>query len=687
MKRTLSALLLALSLAAPALADEGMWTFDHFPAAKVGAAYGFTPDRAFLDHIRSSSVRIAGGCSASFVSPTGLVMTNHHCAVECVGQLSNKDRDFVATGYYAKQQTDEVACPNFELDALTSIKDVTNAVLAATRGKTGTAYNDALKAETARQQATCGTNPAIRCDLVSLYHGGVYDLYAYHRYNDVRLVFAPEYGVAQFGGDPDNFNFPRFDYDISLVRAYEGGKPAATPEYLRWSKNGSRDGDVVFVSGNPGGTSRELTVAQDAYRRDFSYPRIISNLAEYRGVLEEFGTTGIEPRRQTHETLFSTENSYKELTGEEQALQDPAFFARLVARENALRAAVAKRPALRQAYGGAWETIARVQRLRAERAIAYNQIGDGQAFQSDLFGYAQTLVRVPIEKVKPSGQRLPEYSDASLARLPDELFSAAPVYPQVEELNLRFSLTKMREYLGADDPIVRAVLGKKSPETLAHELIAGTKLADVATRKALFEGGAAAIAASQDPMIRFAASVDMQSRSVRKHFEDEVLAPERKASEAIAKARFAIEGTSTYPDATFTPRLSYGTVRGYRDERGRTIAPYTTVGGLFTRASGAEPFVLPQSWLDAQSQLDPSTAMNLASTNDIIGGNSGSPLINKSGEIVGLVFDGNIESLGGNFGFDPKLNRTVSVDSRVLLAALRAVYHADRIVSEISPAK
>jgi len=261
------------------------------------------------------------------------------------------------------------------------------------------------------------------------------------------------------------------------------------------------------------------------------------------------------------------------------------------------------------------------------------------------------------------------------------------VYPQVEELNLRFSLTKMREYLGADDPIVRAVLGKKSPETLAHELIAGTKLADVATRKALFEGGAAAIAASQDPMIRFAASVDMQSRSVRKHFEDEVLAPERKASEAIAKARFAIEGTSTYPDATFTPRLSYGTVRGYRDERGRTIAPYTTVGGLFTRASGAEPFVLPQSWLDAQSQLDPSTAMNLASTNDIIGGNSGSPLINKSGEIVGLVFDGNIESLGGNFGFDPKLNRTVSVDSRVLLAALRAVYHADRIVSEISPAK
>lgn len=685
MKRIFGALLLALALVSPALADEGMWTFDHFPAAKVGAAYGFTPNQRFLDHVRRSSVRIAGGCSASFVSPQGLVMTNHHCALECINQLSTKDKDFVATGFLAKQLTDEVACPNFELDALTTITDVTRAVLAATSGKTGPAYNDALKAETARQQATCGKDPAVRCDVVSLYHGGVYDLYRYHRYNDVRLVFAPEFGVAQFGGDPDNFNFPRFDYDISIVRAYENGKPASTPDYLKWSKNGSQAGDVVFVSGNPGGTSRELTVSQDAYRRDISYPRIISQLAELRGVTEEFGTIGAEQRRETHEDLFYIENSYKELTGEEKALHDPAFFANLVARERALRAAVAKNPTLQQRYGTAWDEMAQAQRLRAELELPYQLIGQGRAFAGDLFGFAQTLVRVPVEKAKPNGQRLPEYSDASLARLPDELFSNAPIYADVQELNLRFSLTKMREYLGTDDPLVRAVLGTKSPADLAHDLVAGTKLADVATRKALYDGGAAAIAASNDPMIRFAATIDAQSRSIRKSFEDRVVAPERQAAEKIAKARFAVQGTSTYPDATFTPRLSYGTVKGYRDERGRTIAPYTTIGGLFTRATGSDPYVLPQSWLDAKAQLDPATPMNLASTNDIIGGNSGSPLISKNGEVVGLVFDGNIESLGGNFGFDPTLNRTVSVDSRALLAGLRSVYHADRIVAEIAP--
>ena len=665
-----------------ASADEGMWTLDHFPSQTVGAKYGFSPSQAWLDHVRSSALRIAGGCSASFVSPQGLIMTNHHCAVDCADQHSTATSNYVENGFYAKTDGDELKCSGFEIDRLDTITDVTKDMLAATKGLSGAAFTAASRAENAKLQKACGTDPAIRCDVVSLYHGGVYDVYKYHRYRDIRLVFVPEFSVAQFGGDPDNFNFPRYDFDVAFIRAYEGGKPAATPQYLRWSKNGSKAGDLVFVAGNPGGTQRQLTVAELEYLRDVEIPKRIEMLSEIRGQLEQYQTEGAEQKRTTKDELFYAENSYKVMVGRLEALDDPAFFGKLVANEKTLRAKVAANPALQRAYGPAWEKLAALQRLKQQLATTYSY-KSGAGLRSTYFGFAQTLVRLPAEKAKPNAQRLPEYSDAALVTLPEELFDPSPIYPAVEELNLAFSLDNMRREFGPDDAFVKDVLQNRSPQDEAHYLVTNTQLGSVDYRKKLYDGGAAAVAASNDAFIDLARRIDTQSRAVRKQYEDEVLNPSRQLSESIAKARFAVEGTSVYPDATFTLRLSYGTVKGFTDEHG-TAQPYTTIGGLFNRANGAEPYVLPDSWHAAKSSLDLSTPMNLSTTNDIIGGNSGSSLIDKNGAIVGLIFDGNIHSLGGDFGYDGRLNRAVAVDSRALMAGLQHVYHADRIVTEIT---
>jgi len=671
-----------LGSATAARADEGMWTFDAFPSAKVAAAYKFSPTQAWLDHVRKSSVRIAGGCSASFVSPTGLVMTNHHCAVECVEQLSTQTQNFVQTGFYAKRAEDEVKCPGFELDRLDAIDDVTDRYNAATAGKAGRALIDARQAVEAELTGSCGKSEAIRCDVVSLYHGGIYKLYHYHRFIDVRLAFAPEFGVAQFGGDPDNFNFPRYDYDVSFLRAYENNAPAATPDYLHWSKNGSKAGDLAFVSGNPGSTQRLLTVSQLAYIRDIQNPRTLPQISELRGLLEQYQTEGAEQTRETNETLFFIENYYKATFGEQQALQDPSFFATKVAEETALRAEIAKRPDLEKTAGADFDKLAAVEQKKAELSYRYAYIAGGP--YSQLFGWARTLVRLPVEKAKPNGTRLPQYTDAALVTLPQELLAPIPIFTGPEELTMNFWAKKMREDLGTDDPFVKKVLGKKSPAQWAHDLIAGTKLADPAVRKALYDGGAPAIAASDDSMIRFVASIDPEAREMRKLYEDEVTAPETHLGEEISRARFAIYGTSTYPDATFTLRLSYGTVKGFTDANGNAVIPYTTIGGLFARATGSSPYELPPTWLAAETSLDAAMPMNFATTNDIIGGNSGSPVIDRNGNLIGLIFDGNIFSLGGSFGYQPSVNRAVAVDSRALLAGLRQVYHADRLAREIS---
>ncbi len=683
---SLLAVLLVVCVASPLLlrADEGMWTFDNFPSKIVGAKYGFAPSQGWLDHVRLSSLRIAEGCSASFISPHGLVMTNHHCVLDCVEQLSTADHNFVQDGFSAGTSADEKKCPEFELDQLMQISDVTAEVQQAIAGKTGSAANSALHAKEAELQQSCASDPSLLCQLVSLYEGGVYDLYRYKKYTDVRLVFAPEMSVAQFGGDPDNFNFPRYDFDIGLVRAYENGQPLDSPNYLKWSADGSKAGELLFVSGNPGGTSRELTTSQLAFERDIALPSVIPSVSEYRGLLERFVTESPERAREGNEELFFDENTYKVVFGREQALLDPEFFDIKVREEQKLRQAVAADPKL-AADKSAWDDIAQIQTTRAQ--LFDQQYATGLFRRCDLLEYAIALVRAAEERAKPNSERLPEYTDQALVRVQQQISAPVPVYKGLEELKLRWLLSSTRRDLGVDDPFVRKMLGKDSPEELANRLVSGTHLDDAKVREALYEGGSAAIAASTDPMIVFVRSIDPDLLAQRKESEARVEAPTRTAAERIAKARFAIYGTSVYPDATFTLRLSYGAVKGFTDARGKSVEPYTNIGGLFDRATGAPPFDLPKSWLSARSQLNLETPMNLCTTNDIIGGNSGSPLINKEGEIVGLIFDGNIYSIGGDYGYDAAKNRSVAVDSRALLTGLSKVYHLTRIVDEIDSAR
>lgn len=685
---------LALALAAgPALADEGMWTYDIFPSAKVQEAYGFAPTRAWLDEARLASARLANGCSASFVSPEGLVLTNHHCVHACVEHLSTAERDLVERGYLARSRAEELRCPAMEVNQLAKITDVTDRIARATKGKEGKAYAEALQAEIARLEKGCAKSDRVRCDVVTLYGGGQYHLYEYRRFQDVRLVFAPELASAFFGGDPDNFTFPRYNFDVAFLRVWEDGKPAKTRNWFRWSEKGAQEGELVFVSGHPGRTSRLLTVSQLEFERDVALPERLLYLAELRGILLEFGRRGPEQKRIALTDLFAVENSLKALRGRHEALLDPALFGQLAGRERELRRWVEQEPERKAAWGTAWDEIAEAQgRLRNLYDEYLYAEGTGRVLRQprgimgDLFALARGLVRAAEERSKPDEKRLREFTDANLPALEAQLFSEAPIYPELEYVKLSFSLRKLREELGTDHPFVRKVLGKHAPEDLARQLVEGTKLADVSFRRSLYAGGAEAIAASTDPMIVLARTVDPDARAVRARYEQEVDAVQQRAGQQIARARFAALGTSTYPDATFTLRLSYGAVEGY-EEKGERIAPITRVAGLYERATGSDPYALPPSWLRAKEKLDLDTPMNFASTNDIIGGNSGSPVINRNHEIVGLVFDGNIQSLGGEYGFDPATNRAVSVHSQVILEALDKVYGADSLLQEIRRAR
>jgi hypothetical protein len=678
----LARIVLLVGMASPLLlgADEGMWTFNNFPSHTVGTKYGFAPSQGWLDHVRLSSLRIAEGCSASFISPRGLVMTNHHCVLECVQQLSTAGENLVQNGFTAPTAAEERKCPVFELDQLLEIRDVTAAVHGAIAGKTGAAAATALHAKQAELEKSCGSDPATLCQVVSLYQGGVYDLYHFKKYTDVRLVFAPEMSVAQFGGDPDNFNFPRFDFDIGLVRVYEDGHPISSPNYLKWSASGSKDGELVFVSGNPGGTSRQLTVSQLAFERDTALPSMIPAVSERRGLLERFLTESPERAREGEEPLFFVENTYKVLFGREQALLDPEFFGTKVGEEQSLRRAVDANPRL-AAYRSAWDEIAKIQKVRANDFDA--QFATGLFRNSTLLSDAITLVRSAGQRKLPNGERLPQYTDQALARIQRNLAAPVPVFKDLEALELRWIFSEARRQLGVGDPLVVKMLGKESPEQLADRLVSGTELDQAGVREQLYNGGESAIEASTDPMIVLARGIEPDLLALVKQTQSEIDAPTRAAAERIAKARFAIYGSSIYPDATFTPRVSYGVVKGFADARGQMVQPYTTIGGLFKRATGAAPFNLPRSWLDAESSLNPDTPMNLCTTNDIIGGNSGSPMINKDGEVVGLIFDGNIFSIGGDYGYDAAKNRAVAVDSRALLEGLGKVYHLTRIVEEI----
>jgi hypothetical protein len=671
-----------------ARADEGMWTFNNFPADKLKQKYGVSVDQKWLDHVRLSSARLAQGCSASFVSPDGLVMTNHHCAHGCIEQLSTAEKDLVKNGYTAKTAADELKCPEMEVNQLVAITDVTDRVRKATAGLQGDKdvqkYNEAEKAEQSKIEKECATGDDVRCDVVSLYRGGIYNLYKYQRYQDVRLVFAPELAIAFFGGDPDNFNFPRYDLDVSFVRVYRDGKPAKMDHYLKWSAGGAKDGEVTFVSGHPGGTSRLLTVAQLENIRDTVTPERLIRLSEMRGLLTEYQRRGPEQKRTAGHLLFGVENSLKAIRGRHKALVDQRFFGSLMTEERKLKEAVAKNPEWQKSYGGSWDAIAKAVDTFEGFRKSYGYLEMGAGFSSDLFGHARTLVRAAEERPKPIEKRFREFRDSAIPAITQRLFSQAPIHDELDIATLTFALTKLREELGTDDPAVKKILGKESPEDLASRLIKGTKLKDVAARKALWEGGKKAVDASNDPLIKFAKLVDPEARAVRKRYEHQVEAPMKKNAELLAKARFAIYGTSAYPDATFTLRLSYGQVKGWQ-EPGKTIRPFTVMAGTFDRATGRPPYELPPSWLGARTKIKGTTPFNFVTTNDIIGGNSGSPVVDKDGAVVGLIFDGNIHSLGGDYGFDETKNRSVAVHSESILEALGKIYGAERLVTELRP--
>jgi len=686
-KGSLFVLAFATLLSAPqiALADEGMWTFNNFPSDKVNQAYGFSPDQKWLQHVQLSSIRLARGCSASLVSAQGLVMTNHHCAHTCVEQLSTAQKDYVASGFYAKDAKDEVKCPDMEANQLVQITDVTARVKKALDGKDGQAFADAQKAVEADIAKECSAgNDNIRCDVVDLYHGGLYNLYKYRRFQDLRLVFAPEFAIAFFGGDPDNFEFPRYDLDVSFVRIYDNGKPLdSSANYLPFAKNDVAEGDLTFTSGNPGSTERLATVAELEYDRDVKLPSLLIYLSELRGVLEDFMDRGPEQKRIANARLFYTENSFKARKGQFEALVDPALIKSKRNDEAVQKAKVEADPQMKAEYGPAWDNIkAAIDHAKLIRD-RFNMLETAQGFDSQLFQNARNLVRYADEKDKPDAQRLREYTDANFPITRQRILSTAPIYPDLDKATLRFSLTLVQRQLGPDDPAVKKIFGSRSPDELAAELVDKTALRDPAVRKKLLEGGKAAIEASKDPMILFAKLVDADARAVRKDFEDNVSAPLDKNSGLIAQARFKLYGTAIDPDATFTLRLSYGTAKGY-DVAGRHVPPFTTMGGAYQRATGAAPFKLPDSWIEAKSRLNLEQKLNMATTNDIIGGNSGSPVVNKNGEVVGLIFDGNIQSLGGDFGFDAAVNRAVAVNTGALREALSKIYKADRVVDELN---
>ena len=667
----------------PAVADEGMWTFDNFPAAAVKSKYGVDITPAWLDHVRNNAVRLSSGCSASIVSGNALVLTNNHCVAECAQNLSSKGHDYYTNGYTALSAAEERKCAGMQAEILTAISDVTPQVTAAGKGLTGDALVKARTAVTSTiEKQSCADTARDRCQVVNLYHGGQYKLYKYRKYSDVRLIFSPGVQTAFFGGDPDNFNFPRYDLDSAFVRLYENGAPVKTPDHLKWNVAAPRAGEPVFVAGNPGGTDRQLTMAQLATQRELTLPVTSLRYSELRGRLLRFSEESAENRRIAQDLLFGLENSYKVYFGRVFALNDEAFLAAKARDEAALRGNPAAQRAL--AASGTpdpWGTIAAATRQQRNLYLPYSFVERGPS-GSQLFSYAKAIVRAAAEREKPSAERLPGYADSQLPLLEKQVLDPVPVYASLEQQTLEFWLSKAREYLTADDPNTKLLLGRESPEQLSAAL-AKSRLGDTAVRKALWEGGLAAVKASKDPMIQYVLRIDPAGRQLLSQWNESVDGPITAASEALAKARFAALGTSVYPDATFTLRLSYGQIAGW-NEKWKEVPPFTYTSGLYERATGQDPFKLDPRWVAARGKLNPQTVFNISTTNDIIGGNSGSPLINARGEVIGAVFDGNIHSIGGNYGYDPAKNRTVAVSAAIVSEALRKVYGANNIADELA---
>ncbi|HAH07459.1 MAG TPA: hypothetical protein DCM05_13220 [Elusimicrobia bacterium] len=681
-------LLLALLLSpAAAYADEGMWTFDNPPTAQLQERYGFTLTPERLEHLRLASVRLDDGGSGSFVSSEGLVLSNHHVALGQLQKVSTPERDYVRDGFYAKTRQEELSCPDLELNVLVSMEDVTARVLtAANPALPEKEQNERRKAEQARIEKESAEKTGLRSDVVELYHGGEYWLYRCKKYTDVRLVFAPEAQAAYFGGDYDNFTFPRHDLDMALFRAYENGRPARPARWLSWDPAGAKEGDLVFVTGHPGKTERLKTLAQLEFERDHHLPFRIRLLQTRLKALREFSARDPESARRAKNLVYGYENSLKALTGGLEGLRTPGLLAEKAKAEALLRSRMLSRPETAP-LAGAFDKIASAQQELASRAKEH--VFRSRSSGSRLFGLAETLVRWGAETAKPNEKRYEEYRDSALESLRFETFSPAPVYFDLEETMLALALRTAQEELGGEHPFTKAALQGRSPEAVAAEAVRGTRLADPAYRKLLAEGGQAAIQASFDPLVALARRVDLSYREGRKWYEDRVQSVLALEGQKLARARFLLEGRSAYPDATFTLRLSYGKVAGYEEGTTR-VPPKTTFHGLFDRSAGFSnkpPFDLPPRIAQAKTKLDLSTALDFVSTNDIIGGNSGSPVTGRDGRLVGLVFDGNIQSLVLDYAFSEEQARALAVDSAGMLEALRKVYGMDALADELLPAQ
>jgi hypothetical protein len=672
----------AIAALTPLAADEGMWTFDNPPLQQLQQKYNFSPTQQWLDHVRLSSVRMNDGGSASFVSPHGLVLTNHHVARGQLQKNSTAEHDYIRDGFYAATPDQEMKSPDLEVNVLVSMENVTDRVNAAVkRAGTPDAQFAARKSEIAAIERESQQKTGLRSDVVTLYQGGEYWLYRYKKYTDVRIVFAPEQQAAFYGGDPDNFTYPRYDLDMALFRVYENGKPIDSKNYLKWNPKGAGDGELVFVSGHPGSTSRLDTVAQLEYLRDLAEPTVINILKHRIAALEKYSARGPENARQAGSQIFGLSNSLKAAEGRYQGLLDKKVFDKKRQEEQDFKSKVMANPQWKQAYGGAWDTIAEATGKLAGRSKEQYY----RSLDSQLLNLATTIVQYVAEVKKPDGERLPGFHDAQLESLKFRMFSPAPIYPEMDIARLAGSLQLGKQELGPNDPFIQAALNGREPQQAATELVKGTSLADPAFRRKLVDGGEQAVAASTDPMIVLARKLDPMRREMIKWIETNVQTPEQRAGEELGKARFAVYGKSTYPDATFTLRLSYGQVKGY-PMNGTEAPSKTTFYGLYDRAAsfdGKFPFNLPPRYQDGRSKLDLTTPFNFVTTNDIIGGNSGSPVINRNAEIVGLVFDGNIESLVGDFVYDATANRTVAVHTAAMTEALRKLYNAQPLLDEL----
>ena len=676
--------MLALFLGAPPLSgDEGMWTFDAPPKQLLKERYGFTPTPEWLEHVRLSSVRFNNGGSGSFVSKGGLVLTNHHVGLGCIQKISSEGKDNVAAGYVARTAAEEVPCPDLELNVLLSMEDVTARVLSSVgTGASDKSAREQRKAATAKIEKECADATKLRCDVVTLYSGSEFQLYRYRKYTDVRLVFAPEQSIAFYGGDPDNFTFPRYDLDVAIFRAYENGMPVVAPHFLKWSANGPVENELLFVSGHPGDTGRLQTVSEMEYTRDLDYPMVLKSLARRRALLQNYSKRSPESARRAKAALFGVENSLKAVSGYQEGLLDPKVMSKKAGDEVAFRAVISKDPELVKSVGDPWTAVAAAFQKAAMRIRETEYVG----FRgSRLLGIAGQIVQLVAEKEKANETRLEEYRESNLASLEFALFSKAPIYRDLEETTLADEWTEAGDALGPEHPFVKAVLGGKTPVEAASAVVGGTRLDDPEVRRALVKGGRKAVEATPDPMIVLARKIDPAKREIRKFGEDEIDAVVTRAAEKLGPARFKAFGKSLPPDATFTLRLSYGTAKGFAAEG--TVVPWkTSFYGLYGRSADfddKEPFKLPARWVSKKAGLDLATPMNFVLTADIIGGNSGSPVVNAKGELVGLIFDGNIHSLVWRYAYTDEKGRAVAVHSRALTEAIAKIFEAPAIANEL----